>query len=217
MDKTKNRLSTAGRVTFSTLTLLVLLTVGLLATVYAQRVSPQKKSADNAILNSGSVGTAPESGSKVTLKLTFDNGTVFKVTQFEDAPIRITRHGSTIVLAAHLNSENLSEVHAKIFKVSPVETAGVHLGESIAEVGSLSLDIGREVSELNEGDLAFKIEVIQIAIDTKSTEERNKLSRVHLMSMGGGGVCCVTCSEITVCGCYVEGPCGSCCVGSCCT
>src|SRR6185295_5288702 len=33
---------------------------------------------------------------------------------------------------------------------------------------------------------------------------------------GQGGECCVTCSGITVCGCAVEAPCGSCCVGPCC-
>lgn len=32
----------------------------------------------------------------------------------------------------------------------------------------------------------------------------------------GQGECCVTCSGITVCGCSVEAPCGSCCAGRCC-
>jgi|GEM_PF-6432784 len=207
MNQTRNQWNVAGSVAFSALTLFALFAVALSAITYAKQES-QKQSADNSVVDSGRVGTV--SGSKVRLKLTFDNGAVFKVTQFEGAPIRVTRNGSTVVIATHLDSENLNRVHAKIYKVFPV---GVQLGEGMAEVGSL--DIGKTASEFNEGDLACKIEVVQIVVDMKTTEDRNEFSRVHLMG-GGTGQCCLTCDGITVCGCGVDGSCGSCCVGSCC-
>jgi hypothetical protein len=212
MNETKNRWAAAGMITFSAAVLSGLLATGLLATIYAQESTSQFKSGQGLVVYSKSVRTVPESGSKVTLRLIFDNGAVFRVTQFEGAMIRIIRNGTTIGLAAHIDVDHWNQVSAKVFNVVPVAMKDVDRGESITEMGSF--DIGREASELPNGDLGVKVEVLGIAYEVGNTDENKKTSRVHLLNREGE--CCVTCSGITVCGGAVDAPCGSCCVGSFC-
>src|SRR6185295_3886151 len=78
----------------------------LLLTVYAE-TEPQKNVADDPItLTNKKSGTVHSSGSRVSLRLTFDTGAVFTVTQFEGAPIRIERNGSTISMVPHVDTIN---------------------------------------------------------------------------------------------------------------
>jgi hypothetical protein len=197
--------------------------IALLATVYAQQVS-QKNSADDIVVQSKQLGAVPSSassGSKVTLRLTFDAGkdteVVFKVTQFEGSIIRVERNGSTVGIVPHIDTERGNQVTAKILKLVPVDARDISVGERIAEISSF--EIGREASDLPIADFGVRVEVIGIAFEIRPPNERKKISQVHLLDEGGGiegGRCCVTCSGIQVCGCAVEGPCGSCCTGSCC-
>lgn len=205
---TKNRWVTAGMITFSAAVLSAVLPTGLLTKIYAQE--PTLSSAKGIVTHSERARSTPESGSKVTLKLTFDNGAVFKVTQFEGAMIRIVRNNTTILLAAHIDTDRWNQVSAKIYKVLPVAAKDLSQGESIAEMSSF--DISREASELPDGDLGVKVEVLDIAYAVGNIDESKRTSRVHLLNKE----CCVTCSGITVCGAAVEADCGSCCVGSAC-
>lgn len=206
MNKTTDRWSTASRGVFSTLALLAVLS----ATVYAQHVT-QKASSDSPVVYSGRANTPPVSGSKVTLKLSFSNGAVFTVTQFEGAGIRVTANGSTTVISTHLDAEHLNEIRATIFRVFSVEKRGTILGEGVSEIGSLNI---KEGSDLTEYGLECKVEIVRIVIESTVPEGGGvKLSRVHIMSQEE---CCLTCSGYTVCGCAVSGPCGSCCCGWCC-
>jgi len=220
MDNTKNRWSAVGRVSFSALTLFALLTVALLATVYAKQVA-QKHSADDLVIQSKQVGVVPASGAsgaKVTLRLTFDAGKdtelVFKVTQFEGSVIRVERNGSTIGIVPHVNTERGNQVTAKIVKLDPFDPRDIPVGERITEINSF--EIGREASDLPIGDLGFRVEVMGIAFEVASPNEGKKISKFHLLNDGAGGRCCIACSGTQVCGCAVEGPCAYCCAGSCC-
>ncbi|MEK6303420.1 MAG: hypothetical protein AABO41_22145 [Acidobacteriota bacterium] len=208
MNTSKFRLITAGTITFS-----ALLLAGLVSTIYAQKERSQADSAEDPVVSGKRLGTVPSSGSKIMLRLTFDNGAVFTVAHFEGGMTKIKRNGSTIGIAARINTEQWNQVTAKIFKVVPVEVQGKSLGESIAEIGTV--DIAREASELPNGEMGVKVEVIGIVYEVKVGEGRNESSRFRPLA-GEGGECCLTCSGITVCDCYVAGSCGSCCVGACC-
>lgn len=183
----------------------------LSATVYAQHVT-QKASSDSPVVYSGRANTPPVSGSKVTLKLSFSNGAVFTVTQFEGAGIRVTANGSTTLISTHLDKEHLNEIRATIRKVFSVENKGTVLGEGVSEMGSLNIGEG---SDLTEYGLECKVEIVRIVIESTVPDgEATKLSRVHIMM--NQEECCLTCSGVTICGCAVTGPCGSCCSGWCC-
>jgi len=104
MNKTKNRWSGVGKAAFSVLTLFALMAVALSGIVYAQRIS-QKQSADNPVVYEEKFGTAAVSESKVKLRLTFDDGTVWTVTQFEGAMIKVKRNGITIGISPHVDKD----------------------------------------------------------------------------------------------------------------
>lgn len=207
MHTSKFRLITTGTIAF-----FALLLAGLVSTIYAQKERTQTDSPADPVVYGKRLGTVPSSGSKVTLRLTFDNGAVFTVTQFEGAMIKIKRNGSTIAIVARINTEQWN-VSAKILKVVSVEARGESLGESISEMGKV--DIGREASELPNGEMGVKVELIGIVYEVKVAEGRNENSRFRPLG-GAGEECCLTCGNITACGGYVVGPCGACCVGSSC-
>lgn len=209
----------------SIVSLVFLVASALLVTAYAQSDSQAEPAGATIGVTSKQLGTDPStdsSASKVTLQLTFDNGAVFKATQFEGEMIRVERNGSTIEIVPHVDIEHGNQVTATVLKVVHVEPA-ITVEERITETSSI--EISREASDLPIGDLGAKIAVIRIAYEPRPPNDRKKISRLRLPNgEGGGGVgfamggqhCCVTCAGITMCACAVEAPCGSCCAGSCC-
>lgn len=204
MNKTTDRWSTASRGVFSALALFFVLS----ATVYAQHVT-QKASSDSPVVYSGRVNTPLVSDARVTMKLTFSNGAVFTVTQFEGADIRVTGNGATTIISPRLETDQSNGIRTTILRVSSGENNAAPLREHVSEIASLSIN---EEADLTRYGLECKVEVVRIVIEGES--DRTKLSRVHIMS--SPAECCLTCSGYTVCGCAVSGSCGSCCSGWCC-
>lgn len=210
--KPTNRWAAAAAAGFSALALSSVFVV-----VYAQQLSQKNSAPVVSSKHVGAVSSAGSSNSKVTLRLTFDNGAIFTVTQYEGEMIRVERDGSAFGIATHIDTGHSYQVTAKILKVLPV-TAPV----SIADEGTVeisSVELGRKALELPVGELGVTAEVISITYDLGTSRERKRTSRVHIYDdlIGGGDPqCCLTCSGVTVCGCRVSGDCGSCCVGTCC-
>ena len=209
MREVKDRLITDGKIAFAALLVLV-----VLSTIYAERGRYQTSSARDSVKYSGRLRTVPTSGSKVTLRLTFDDGAVFVVTQLEGAAIRVERNGSTTGIIAHIDPEQKDRVAADVFKVVPIEVQGVLSGERIADLTSVG--IGPEGVDITKGDLSFKVEVAGIGIAPRVIPSKVSFLRFRPQGGGGGGECCVTCNGVRVCGCAVEAACGSCCCSPCC-
>lgn len=200
-------------ITVWTLGCSILVLSGLLVTLYAQDDRSQTNPAADSISSRGSVGTVSASKSKVTLKLAFDNGSVFKVTQFMDRVIRVERNGSAVAIVAHMDTRRIDQVVARIYKLLPEEAGGEPLGESIGELRLSS--IGNDSAEASPSNLGFRLQVIRLSLES-DVEGTIKLSSFRPFDGGGECTCCVTCNGIRVCGCAVEGDCGSCCCGTCC-
>ena len=191
----------------------------LLLTVYAE-TEPQKNVADDPItLTNKKSGTVHSPGSRVSLRLTFDTGAVFTVTQFEGAPIRIERNGSTISMVPHVDTINGNQVRVDIFKGLSMSPKDVSIKNRIPDISAF--EVGIEPSALPISDLGSRVEiaVVGIAYEVRVPSEDKEISRFRPLFDPPGRIdeCCLRCSEITVCGCAVEGACGSCCSGSCCT
>jgi len=220
MKDAKGRLITVWTLGFA-----VLVPCVLLAKLYARDDRFQAKLLGNQIENSiqstPSVKTVSASKSRVTLKLTFDNGQVATVTQLVGKPIRVEYHGSAVAVVPHVDTGTgrMDQVTAKIFRMLPAQEAGEpQLGESIGEYRLPG--VGKETTDPGATDLGFKIEVKRISLETDA-EESPKMESVSFPAgrsfFQGTGTCCVTCSGgPMVCACAVSMDCGSCCVGICC-
>lgn len=186
----------------------------VLLTIYAQS---QKDSAEGLTVSLSRKSTMDPSSSpsKITLRLTFDNGAAFTVTQFEGLPIRVERNGSSFGIATHVDTSNGNQIKADMFRGVPMNSADVSIKDRRPDVSLF--DIGREPSELPFSEFGVKVELVGISYGANARIEHHDTSRIHLMMAPGGSECCLTCGTITVCGCAVEGPCGSCCSGQCCT
>lgn len=219
MKKNQDRRRAAGIIA-GPISLALVVSSALLMTVYAQSVSQQDPVAAVGIA-SKQLGTVPSSGSsrsKVTLQVTFEDGAVFKVTQYEGSLIRVERNGSRIGIIPHIDTEHGNQVTATILEGFPIEVRDISVLERIAKTSSF--EIGRVASDLTRGGLGVKVAVIGIAYEDRTTNEGKKTSRLRLLNdfgRDGGPECCVTCSGNTICGCSVEAPCGNCCVGACCS
>jgi hypothetical protein len=190
--------------------------------------------------------TTAISDKKVKLQLTFPNGVVFDVTQFEGATIRIEQDGSTVGLAPYIIEDRVT---VRTFRIFSVEDQGVTLAEGMSDVALI--DVGPKtpgasrsqigLSEVTNGALNFSVGVTKV-MSPRGGVERNPQNPRQLSGSlpggarvvktlasavletqdynpggeSGGGICCVTCSGVQVCGCCVRGPCGACCVGVCC-
>ena len=209
-------------ITVWTLGFAVLVPCALLVKLYARDDRFQAKLPGNPIENSvrytQSVKAVSASKSRVTLKLTFDNGQVATVTQLVGKPIRVERNGSAIAVVPHVDraTGSMDQVTAKIFRMLPTDAGEPQLGEGIGEYRLPT--VGKETTDQGTTDLGFKIEVLRISLETDA-EESIKTERVSFSparSFYQGGACCVTCAGTMVCACRVAMDCGSCCVGSCC-
>lgn len=206
MKEVEDRLIRHGKIAFA-----VLLVLGVLPTIYAERGGLQN--AQQSIPFSGRLKTVPTSESRVKLRITFNDGAVFVVTQLEGATIRVERNGDTVGIIAHIDPEQKDRVTAEVFKVVPIEANGVRLGERIADLTSLNIDQG--AVDVTKGDLSFKVEVAGIGTSARTLPSKISFVRFHPEGSGEGG-CCVTCHGWRVCGCNVEADCGSCCCYPCC-
>lgn len=207
MRSIKNQPITKGRIVFSGLLML-----GILSTIYAERGRVQINAADT-IAQSGTLRTAPTSKAKVTVRITFDTGVVFTVTQLEGATIRVGKHESTVGIIAHIDSERSDRVSADVFSLIPIESQGAaSSGEHMADL--TSLEIGREASEVVKGGLRFKVELLETLKAPNAVPSKASFSR---LTPQAGGICCITCpGGEKACGCLVESSCGSCCCDPCC-
>lgn len=222
MKKTKKSgdLSHAAVIVGGILSFALLVSSALFATVCAQ-VSSQTSS--GPIVLSKKLVTASSSHSsraKVTVQLTFDNGAVFTVTQFEGEMIRAETHGQTIGISTHIDSDRGNQVTADVFSGIPMDSRGLSIKNRRPDISLL--DIGRRPLDLSVGTGSLKIELVGISYEVASRDERKSSARFRLLDGGGAGIegegpeCCVTCSGNTACGCRVDATCGSCCVGGCC-
>jgi hypothetical protein len=218
MKDAKGRLITVWTLGFA-----VLVPCVLLAKLYARDDRFQAKLPGNPIENSiqsaPSLKTVSASKSRVTLKLTFDNGQVATVTQLVGKAIRVEHNGSAVAIVSRVDTGTgrMDQVTAKIFRMlSTREVGEPQLGESIGEYRLPN--VGKETTDQGASDLGFKIEVMRISLETDA-EESIKTERVSFSPAGSfyqSGECCVTCAGTMVCGCGVSMDCGSCCVGVCC-
>jgi len=205
MTQAKSRLSIAGTVVLSTLVL-----GALFATLHAEPQPEGQESVQSGV----SVKTVGSTKSKVTLKLTFDNGAVFTVTQLVGKPIKVEHDGSAFAIVAELDNDGTAnQVKIKIFKMLSTEGSGNSLGEAIGEMRFLG--VGKHAEELVQSNLGFRVHLIKLSLET-DVEKNIELSSIRLMDGGEECSCCVTCSGVRVCGCAVDAGCGSCCCGVCC-
>lgn len=200
----------------------VFVPLALLTALCAQGATFQKAAMESPITYAKQGRDSPASNkSKISFRLTFDKGEVFEVTQLEGEVIRIEKDGSTVGITPYLEAD---QVKVKVVKEWSVKSQNKTFGDGVLELGIF--EIGKEASEVTWGELGINVQLLHFKEVTDVRKKDNALQRHSLGKDNRGSihpldyeiygeVCCITCSNITVCGCSVSGPCGGCSVAGC--
>lgn len=135
----------------------------------------------------------------ITLRILMSNGARFVASQRERGAINIEAGKWSLNISPHC-----SDYGSVIAEVT---------GRSGKQVLAESLEINKRwaTMAIKSGSSAdIQVQAIQVLDITLG---KDIMSSTYARAEER---CCVTCSGITVCGCSVEGPCASCCAGSCC-
>ena len=143
--------------------------------------------------------SVPISRDTVTLRLVADQ-TPAKLTVQNGAMARLSvKDGPTLGLIPVTASEG---VDLGVVEITADPVSG---NEGVRQVAKVALSLG-QVVQLDAIPIPLEVELLQVDIASSQTPGTN---RPHT-------TCCVTCGELTRCGCWVTTDCGGCCCSNAC-
>jgi hypothetical protein len=133
--------------------------------------SPASQS-DTLLPYSKQAQTSPISSTRITLRLTEDDGEVAEVTQLEGGTIRVERLSDGVVTGLVPVITPDGEVQVRVFNIETIRHGNKPIGESMVEL--MSPVIGAPGERVKNMDYGFLVEVVNVGSKKNEADLKKK-------------------------------------------